>query len=168
MIQILIELNRRQVAKRADAERNARHQETARYQADKFAPTREVFEEFLEAGQKTNIGISWLVTSGSKLARSKWERQETIEAANGQKIVVRAFTDPKKPKFGYKAGNVKQALIGVKVSLSENPDVNQELELPPVWAILEQDSDISFQDLDKLEDDLADIVPLIRARLPQS
>ena len=95
------------------------------------------------------------------------EMKETLKTANGQEVVVKAFTDPKHHKFGYRAGNVNQALIGIKVSLVENPDVNQELQLPPVWAILEHDPDFSFQVLDELIENLEDIVPLVRACSPQ-
>ena len=162
---MLDELNRHQDNIRADAKRKARSQETTQYQADKYAPTREVFEEFLKGGREKFSGFGWMTHSGAKISSFRWERQEAIEAVGGQKIVVRAFTNPKHHKFGYRAGNVNQALIGIKVSLVENPDVNQELQLPPVWAILEHDPDFSFQVLDKLEDDLADIVPLVRAYL---
>jgi len=154
LIQILIELNRRQVAKRADAERNARSQKTTQYYVDEYAPTRQAFEKFLIGGKR-------------ELPDFKWKRQETLKTANGQEVVVKAFTDPKHPKFGYRAGNVNQALIGIKVSLVENPDVNQELQLPPVWAILEHDPDFSFQVLDELIENLEDIVPLVRACSPQ-
>ena len=65
------------------------------------------------------------------------------------------------------ADDVLRALIKVKVSLAENPAVAQELELPPVWAILDQDSHFSDIDLGKLEEDLEDIVPLVRACLPE-
>lgn len=165
--QMLSELFERQAAIRADAERDKRRQEATKFQAQRYAPTREVFEEFLKVGHKVNTGFLGLIISGHKLSRFNWKNQTVLKVAKGQEIVVKAFTDPEHPKFGYKAGNIEQALIGVKVSLVENPDVSQELKLPPVWAILEHDSDFSFQVLDKLGKDLEEIVPLVRACLSQ-
>lgn len=137
-------------------------------QVDKYAPIREVFEEFLKAGSREDAGFLWWTSPGSRRSRFNWKRQGVLETAYERDVVVEAFTDPASYEFGYKAGDVDNALIGVRVSLPENPTVVKELELPPVWALLKQDpSTMRYIDLDRLEKDVEEIVPLVRAYLSQ-
>lgn len=135
---------------------------------DKYAPIREVFEEFLQAGTREDAGFLWWMSPGARQSRYNWKRQAVLNTADGQRVVVRAFTNPKRYGYSEETGDVHRALIDVRVSLPENPTVATELELPPVWAILGQRSTVSFPELDKLGNDLAEIVPLVRALLPQS
>lgn len=138
-------------------------------QIEKYAPIREVFEAFLEAGQREDLGfLSWCLYPDPRRSRYNWEREETVTIASGRKVVVEAFTDPTRRRYGHKAGDIQDALIDVRVSLPETPTVTKELELFPVWAILEQDPETSCLDLDKLVENLEEIAPLIRALLPQS
>lgn len=138
-------------------------------QVEKFTPIREVFEEFLRAGQRKDAGPFWRmdpVFDGN--SRYNWERQQIVTIpVRERRVVVKAFTNSRSPQFGHKAGNIEQALINVIVSLAENPIVDQELELPPLWALQEQDPDLSPQNLDELEKNLEEIVPLVRACLSQ-
>lgn len=136
-------------------------------QVDKYASTRKVFEGFLEAGQKLDDGPLWLLFPGDRNSRYNWRRQELVATPDGRKVVIKAFTNPRQYRFGREAGDIRKTLIEVKVSSPENPTVVKELELPPVWAILEQNSDFSPRDLNRLEKDLEEIVPLVRACLPQ-
>ena len=138
---------------------------------DKYTPTREAFEKFLRGGQKNDEGyflniLLPLSVPGIK-SRYSWKKRAAFDTSGWQKVVVEAFTDPTRRKFGYTAGDIPKALIDVKVSLPENPDVVQGFELPPAWAILEQGSVFSPLVLEKLEKDLEEIVPLVRACLPQ-
>ena len=135
-------------------------------QVKKYAPIRDVFEEFLKAGQKLDEGLFWWISPGSRRSRFNWERREVLKAASNREIVVEASTESEHYRLGLEADDVLRALIKVKVSLAENPAVAQELELPPVWAILEQKSGFSPLLLDNLEKDLEEIVPLVRACLP--
>lgn len=144
-------------------------QDNIQAQVEKYAPIREVFEEFLKTGQKLDEGLFWWMSPGSRHSRYNWERKETIAIPGDERtVVVEALTDFQDYRFGHLAGDVEQALISVNVSLAENPNVGKELDLPPVWAISEQDpSTMRYIDLDRLEKDVEEIVPLIRACLPQ-
>ena len=134
---------------------------------DKYAPTRGVFEEFLRGGQNEDGFFFWRISPGGGRSRYSWRRQATLDISDGRKVAVEASTDPTRWKFGYTAGNIPEALIDVRVSLPENSGVARDFELPPVWAILEQNSVFSPLDLRRLETDLEEIVPLVRACLPQ-
>ena len=135
-------------------------------QVKKYAPIRDVFEEFLKAGQKLDEGLFWWISPGSRRSRFNWERQEVLDTADGQGVVIEASTDPRQYGFSKEADDIPNALIKVRVSLLENPFVGQALELSPIWAILEQRPDFPLPDLDKLVKDLEEIVPLVRACLP--
>lgn len=145
-------------------------QDNIQAQVEKYAPIREVFEEFLKAGQRVDYGPFWWMSPGSRRSRYNWKQRETITTQRDKrKVVVEVLTDSSNYQFGHEAGDVEQALISVNVSLAENPTVGKELELPPVWALLKQDpSTMRYIDLDRLEKDVEEIVPLIRALLPQS
>lgn len=146
-----------------------KRQDAIQAQVDKYIPIREVFEEFLKTGQKLDEGFLWWIAPGSRLSRYNWEKRETIAIPGDErKVVVEVLTNFWSYKFGHKAKDLEQALICVNVSLAENPTITEELELPPVWAILEQDSDFSSLQLDRLEKSLENIVPLVRVLLPQS
>lgn len=134
-------------------------------QVDKYAPTRHVFEEFLRAGQQEDAGFLWWISPGSSDSRYSWKREEFLTTPEGQKIVVKTLTDPKAFWLGDRADDVSTAPINVEVSLADNPALVEELVLPPIWAILDQDSHFSDIDLGKLGEDLEDIVPLVRACL---
>lgn len=134
---------------------------------DKYAPIREAFEEFLKAGRREDDGFFWSVCPGARKSRYHWTKQEVVEAADKGKIVVEALTDPTRYRFGRHAGDIKRALIDVRVSLPENPTVDKKLELPPVWVIVKQVPGFSPEDLERLGEDLEEIVPLVRACLPQ-
>ncbi len=142
-------------------------QDAIQSQVDKYTPIREIFEEFLKAGKREDEGLLWWVSPGSRRSRYSWERKAVLDIPEGRKIVVEASTDPTKYNFGYQADNIQRALIDVRVSLPKNPDVAKNLELPPAWAILEQPSDFSPQYLERLEIELEEIVPLVRACLSQ-
>lgn len=137
-------------------------------QVDKYAPIRDVFEEFLKTGQKLDEGLFWWMSPGGRHSRYNWERKETIAIPGDERtVVVEALTDFQDYRFGHKSEDIEQALINVNVSLSENPNIVKKSELLPIWAILEHSSDFSPQELDKLGEDLEDIIPLVRACLPQ-
>lgn len=135
---------------------------------EKYAQIREPFEKFLEAGERIDAGFWWNISPSDRKSRHNWGRQAVFDIADGQRVVVRAFTDPTRYEFGWRAGDIHRALIDVRVSLPENPTIARKLELPPVWAILEQLSVVQSLDLDKLGKDLEEIVPLVRALLPQN
>lgn len=88
-----------------------------------------------------------------------------MRTVEGQEIAIAVSTDPSEYRFGCEAGNVRDALINVKVSLLENPHLVEELKLPPVWVIREQDPDFPPQKLCKLTSGLKEIVPLVIAYL---
>lgn len=136
-------------------------------QVEKYAPIRDVFEEFLKAGNRVDAGSLWWVSPGARKTRFNWENNATVKSSKGKGVVVRAFTDPDSYYFGYEAGDVQAALINMTVSLPENQHMAKELELPPVWAILEQYPDFSPEKMAELTSDLEEIVPLVRACLVQ-
>ena len=134
---------------------------------DEYAPIREVFEEFLKTGRREDEGLFWWMSPGDRHSRYSWRRRETVATPAGRKVVIEAFTDPAKHWLGHEAGDVRRALINVKVSLPENSTVSQELELLPIWAILKENPGFLVTDVSKLGEDLEDIVPLVRACLPE-
>lgn len=134
-------------------------------QVKEYAPTRAVFEDFLDAGQREDAGFFWPISPGARRSRFNWKNSATVENQDGLKIKVRAFTDPARFRFGCAAGDLQRALISIEVSLPETPSVHKELDLPPVWAILGEDPDFSHQEMDRLTEDLEEIVPLLRACL---
>lgn len=136
-------------------------------QVERYTPNRKVVEGLLKAGKKVDAGYWWWISPGARKTRFNWENETAFTTPEGRDVAVKAFTDPEKYNFGYNAGNVQQALINVRVSLPENPAVTQELELPPVWAILRQNPDFSPEKVGKLTNALEEIVPLLRACLPQ-